>query len=141
MRGIRVLAAPLGALLLAGCSMSCTMVGCGSEVVVDIDALTAAYRGDPLQSTLCLDDVCRTAAIDPRSVNLFATVPDDHEEGQSIRVHLSVTSGSRTLVDSTIEVVPAKVAPNGEKCGPICWQAGLSVEDGRLVESRAPSTA
>ncbi|MFN8168805.1 MAG: hypothetical protein U0S36_08480 [Candidatus Nanopelagicales bacterium] len=136
-----MLAAPLGALLLAGCSMSCTMVGCGSEVVVDIDALTAAYRGDPLQSTLCLDDVCRTAAIDPRSVNLFATVPDDHEEGQPIRVRLSITSGSRTLVDSSLDVVPAKIAPNGEKCGPICWQSGLSVEDGRLVESRAPSTA
>ena len=133
-----------------GCSdgLSCTLAGCDSQTAIRLfpSATSAEY---PLKVHACYDDRCIDATVnkmirgsgqplrfacrgDGRHVCADLRRPegytllqfDDVSAGpQPHRVTIAIRSVSGRLLrrDSTVLTL-AKRAPNGEKCGPICWQ-------------------
>ena len=147
---MKCLPAAAFALLLTGCSNStaCTLIGCTSEASVRLHDLSPALRY-PLAAHGCFDERCadvtigrqppappeqkvlpcegqgRHACADLRSTEGYVAIvfPDPPAGNQEHRATVVVRDASDAVVlRSTQQLRLEKLAPNGERCGPICWQ-------------------
>ena len=125
---------------LAACtSTACTLIGCQSSVVVDVASLKA--KAYPLSATakLCVQDQCSTRKVtfltDAGDTFVEVVLPtgSSFREGEQVPVTLTVSQGGSMLADITTTAALARSAPNGERCGPICFSARLVVAGATLV--------
>lgn len=136
---------------LAACtSVACTAAGCLSTVGVDISSLKAAAYPLGATATLCVEGRCTTSKVtfvtgagDTRLQQEIPTDPSPTPGGR-VPVTLTVTQGSEVLLKASTTTALSRFAPNGEKCGPICWTAQLTLIGGTLVpvgSSAGPSAS
>ncbi|MFD3659261.1 hypothetical protein ACFWVF_01455 [Streptomyces sp. NPDC058659] len=123
----------------AGCGEEravCTLIGAESQVHVVWDTahfpVEAGYR-------LCADQVCRNGqARQDGPLGTFRLPLPEATGEQRVAVRFRVTdpADGRDLYDRTAEVTLRKVTPNGERCGPVVWQAGVRADPERgLVDT------
>lgn len=136
-------------LLTTGCSstMACTLVGCTSEASFRLHDLSPTLHY-PLTAHACFDERCADVTIpqDPPATGtpMSASCPGEGRRGcfdlRSTQGYVAVDFGdppagravhraSVVVRDASGSVVVAssqplrlvKLAPNGARCGPICW--------------------
>jgi hypothetical protein len=135
----RLLATVCAALVpvLTACSVSCTAVGCISAVFVDLTVFPRPADGR-VRVTTCLDTTCTTSDVDlATNPAAEATVSDAvgrRATTQPLAVRVTVTAADgATLADLTTSTKLTRQAPNGDRCGPVCYSGGLRYDAGRLV--------
>ena len=111
-------------LALTGCAggAACPLVGCSSQLTVQLPAGTTA-------GTACVAGVCTSAVVDGALL-----VPlGRREDGETAQV--TVTLAGRTYEG---EVPLARTRPNGEGCPPVCVNGAAEVDTvaGRVVAAR-----
>ena len=133
--------------LLAACTqpLACTAIGCVSQVSVDVSSAAALAAPLPLSATLCVDGRCQTSsltlgesgvpAVATAELPTMTASPTD----PNVHVTLTLTSAGSTLVRARTTTALGKVAPNGEQCGPICWQSSLVLVGDQMVPAATPS--
>ncbi|MFF1510757.1 hypothetical protein [Streptomyces sp. NPDC058326] len=120
----------------------CTLIGAESGVSVVYRptdfAAGAHYR-------LCVDEACRELRTtgSPEPVGHF-TVPLPEATGEqrtTVRLRVTDPASGRTVYDRTTEVTLRKSTPNGPKCDPTVWQAGLraDVREGLVPDVDRPA--
>ena len=146
---MKCLAAAAFALVLAGCSdtTACSLVGCVGEASVRLPDLSPALHY-PLTVHGCFDDRCadmvveqqppaaaeqkvvpcqgqgRASCADLRDRKGYVEIvfgdprPGSQKHTASVVVR---DAGDAVVLRSTRRLTLEKLAPNGEKCGPICW--------------------
>lgn len=148
------LAAAGFALLLTACSNStaCHLVGCASQASLRLPDLSPSLPY-PLTAHGCFDDRCadvvipqqppapqdekvlpcggsgRHACADLRSTQGYVEIvfPDPPEGTQEHTASVIVRDANGTvLIWSTQRLQMEKLEPNGERCGPICWQGAAN---------------
>lgn len=136
-------------LLTTGChsSLACSLVGCASAASVRLLDLSTSLRY-PLTAHACFDDRCADLTIqhDPSAAAGPLSVPCLGQSGHSCldlrgtegyvgivfgdppaggRVHTASVllrdADGADVLRSSQPLRLVKSAPNGEKCGPICW--------------------
>jgi hypothetical protein len=134
-------------LVLTGCAqqVACTDIGCASQVVVDVTSLSSTLGSKPFQATLCVDGTCQMQAgtlsgnapmitvVTQLGVNGGPTFAVDSAVPVTLTV---VTRDGKTVTDAQGTITLHKVTPNGESCGPVCYQAALALSGTHLVETR-----
>jgi hypothetical protein len=129
-------------LALTACTTAgtCTSAGCISGLQVTVRGFTLT-PGVPAQLHVCLENVCRDtlAGQDPAVIQVDLPgrqqTPDagaDRELNATVRV----TTAGRTLLDARRKVTLAKVTPNGERCGPVCYYVALTASPTGLAVDR-----
>ena len=125
--------------------VACTTIGCASQVVVDVTSLTGILASKPFQATLCVDGTCQMQAgtltgsapmitvVTQLAVNGGPTFAPDAPVPVTLTV---VTRDGKTVTDAQGTVTLRKVTPNGESCGPVCYQSTLTLSGTHLVETR-----
>lgn len=122
---------------------ACTLIGCESQVVFELDRDLAS--GASYQVRACIDDRCEEATVDvppaqaggvpAGSTGPFVLDPQHDAvafllgEGDFPGMHtvsLTVDDGSGEPVELAGDVEFEHLQPNGEGCQPICWQATLT---------------
>ena len=151
MKGV---AAAAFALVLTGCSdsLTCSLVGCASHASVRLHDPSPALQY-PLTAHACFDDRCADLVIpgDPRPLQEEKVLPcpgqgphscaDFRSMGGYVAVvfpdpptgtggHTAsalVTDATGAVVlRSSQQVTLTKFAPNGERCGPVCWSGAAN---------------
>jgi hypothetical protein len=116
-------------------------------VTVDIASLAAKARPLSVQATLCVDGSCQTQKVtfltDANDTVLVHELPTDAEptDGMDVPVMLKVTQGTTVLLDTRGIATLTQFAPNGTRCGPICYSAGLSLDGQELLPRTSPSAS
>ena len=139
----------LGVVTLTGCAqqVACTTIGCSSQVVVDVHALSGRIGDKPFQATLCVGDDCQMQAGQLSGNAAMITVVKQFgvnggpsfDPTKPVAVTLRVlTRDGATVADAKGSVTLHPVAPNGQACGPICYQAAMSLSGASLVEVTTP---
>ncbi|MFE5795985.1 hypothetical protein ACFQ8C_25885 [Streptomyces sp. NPDC056503] len=122
-------------LLAAGCRPSpgsvCTLIDSESGV-------TATWRPADFPAgsrfRFCADARCREreAPVPGDGTSAFLQVRLPEEDGpREVAVRFTVTDpadGGRVVHDRSARVALRAVTPNGEKCGPTAWQAGVRAD-------------
>ena len=127
-------AAILMTLMLSACAgRNCTLIGCSSGLYVDISEFTDAPGQRAVTARLCGDDACRNYELtaDAPGPQLTLTLPDDG--AHPMRVTLQLTRNGATVLSAATTTTLERLAPNGEGCAPICYQAMLTLRGGQLV--------
>jgi hypothetical protein len=129
------------ALLLAGCSETaqfCTTMGCLSslQVVLDLPAGTTGM----VDVEVCVAERCEaTVTVDaaagrPAELGTVRVI-----DRQRVRLTVRATQHGRVLAVGTRTVHLQRLAPNGEKCGPVCYRGRLRLGPGGLSDAVAPA--
>lgn len=128
----------------AGCGQErpvCTLIGAESQVHVVWD--TAHFPVDA-RYRLCADEVCRDGQGQqggPLGTFNLLLPEATGEQRVAVRFRATDPADGRRLYDRTAQVTLRKVTPNGERCGPVVWQAGLRADPERgLVDARPADT-
>ena len=144
------------ALLLGGCSFLtvgsatptqdlrvCTLIGCESQVVFELDIDLAS--GTTYELRACIDDRCEQASVaipptdgaavpagsegpfvlDPQN-DVVAFLIGEGDFPGTHAVSLTLDDGSRNTRGLEGDVEFERLQPNGEGCEPICWQATVT---------------
>lgn len=130
--GWRVPLAFVAAFVHVSCSsLSCTVVGCGSGVSIDLRALPLLL-GALSELTVCVDKQCHTTR--PDAEPLQEVRATNFAKGKSVvSVTMKGPKGA-TLVSGSVATEFVKDEPNGHECGPTCYSALLHVTaEGKLV--------
>jgi hypothetical protein len=132
---LRALVLGLGVVAaLAGCgSLSCTAAGCISTVAVDLRAAPAIAAGGSLRICVAESPSCLTQVVVAGQQMVDVEIPTGTVPGPGVNVAGSVpltvelipTSGPSTTVHGSATFT--KVAPNGERCGPVCYSTTLAL--------------
>ena len=117
-------------------AQACSVVGCISQVRVDVRPYVKAHAGIT-EIRLCANDSCRTYpprrseySPDNRWIPLQLTAPTGEGEKVYVRVILDGPGGPETASTTTALHV---LKPNGPKCSPTCYVADLRLSaTGRL---------
>lgn len=116
---------PVSLLLTAGCAaeLACTAVGCDSGVMFTVSNV-GQVPGEALVMRACVDEVCSdTKGVDQDVIGV--QLPDTGP--RAAVASITITQGDTVLVRGSTPVQLTKTAPNGEKCGPICFVAAVAV--------------
>lgn len=122
------------ALLVAGCGTGdCTTAGCTSGLSVQVD-LPAGTDG-LVDVEVCVRGHCaRAVSADPSLAAYGVTVPVPWLRAgtgeRSVRVR--VTQRGHELLAGRGVTRFHELAPNGERCGPVCWIGDVHVGPGGL---------
>lgn len=111
--------------LLVACQQDegCTAVGCSSGLAFELDSLLNGAAGE-VSVHACLDDQC----VDQAEPGLSVVNITAQESGvRQAKASIKVTIDGKVVTDASIPVTLREGAPNGEKCGPICYFAGVQV--------------
>ncbi|MFE7580427.1 hypothetical protein ACFU5Y_02540 [Streptomyces gardneri] len=140
-RVVRWVVAAAASVTVAGCGEEpgiCTLTDADSQasVVWDVPQFPAGalYR-------LCVDQVCRDATRVDRDAP-FGTIsvflPEaTGEQRVTVRFRVADPVDGRPVYDRSARVTLRKSTPNGERCGPTVWQAGLRADPERgLLDAR-----
>ena len=126
--------APIAALAIAGCAeanVGCTLIGCDSGVSFTFGDLGPAAIGT-LNVHACVDSVC-TDVVGPRE---FTQITTEETGPRTAIVTVTITADGTVLVQDSMPVDLVKSMPNGERCEPTCYQAGVTVTaDGLALTS------
>jgi len=133
------------ALAVTACSqqVACTTIGCTSQVVVDIHALSGKIADKPFQTVLCVQGDCQMQAGTISGSSAMLTVVKQigvnggptFDPTKPVPVTLTVTTRDGTnVVDAKGSATLHKLTPNGEACGPVCFQATLQLSGSTLAE-------
>lgn len=140
-RAVRWVVAAAASVTVAGCGEEpriCTLIGADSQVSVVWDVpqfpTGALYR-------LCVDQVCRDAtgvAQDAPFGTFHVLLPEaTGEQRVTVRFRVTDPADGRPVYDRSAQVTLRKSTPNGERCGPTVWQAGLRADpELGLVDAR-----
>jgi hypothetical protein len=112
-------------LLVGGCGgvedIACTLVGCGSGVTVDLSLVKKLW---PTATSVraCVDGRCRSVA-PGRHAGITVSGPWLRSAATvTVSIDIEAASG-RTLYHATRTANVKKYAPNGVRCGPVCYRA------------------
>jgi hypothetical protein len=129
----------VGALaLVTGCgsTISCSAVGCASGL--SVNALSSVQRQAVRWMRVCVAGTCRTDGVGhyarrgPYSDGSAPTTARQARQPLNVTVTLEAASRAKLLTASG-SVRFRQVAPNGIKCGPVCYIAQVTVHpDGTL---------
>jgi hypothetical protein len=127
-----------GALALGACSsQACTVMGCKGLVRVDLASIAGPRPAGPLTARFCVAGDCRTTQVTATGeravVQADAPTPEGDPKRPTVPVTLRITRGTQVLVDTATTAALTRFAPNGEDCGPVCYSAGLTLRDGKLI--------
>jgi len=139
----------LGIVTVTGCAqqVACTTIGCSSQVVVDVHSLSGRIGDKPFQATLCVAGDCQMQAGQLSGSDAMITVVKQlgvnggpsFDPAKPVSVSLRVlTRDGTTVADAKGSVTLRPVSPNGEKCGPVCYQASMALSGTSLVEVTTP---
>lgn len=119
---------------LAGCAaVSCRAVGCVSTVSVDLSRVGRQFGTAPATATLCVNGDCQTDPVEFIGSNITAIINHDlptvtaSPVDSAVTVTLKLERDGKVLVDAHTDTTLTKVAPNGERCGPICYSSALAL--------------
>ena len=126
---------------LAACAPGdCSGVGCASQVgVTNLSDLVRQYGPGPAAATLCVDGSCQTERVvlsgSAAVLSVLKEIAAQGAKPSSMKVHVTFQLSRRgsSLMDAATTTSLTSVAPNGVKCGPICYDAIFTVKDGELV--------
>jgi len=116
---------PLSVLLTAGCAaqFACTAAGCDSGVTFTASNV-GQVAGEALVMRACVDEVCSDSIGVDQDV-IVVQLPDTGS--RAAVASITITRAGTVLVQGSTPVQLTKTAPNGEKCGPICFGATVEV--------------
>ena len=134
-------------LVLTGCAqqVACTTLGCASQVVVDVTSLSGLVGDKPFQATLCVDGTCQMQAgtLTGKAPMITVVTQLGVNGGPSFAVESAVpvtltivTRDGKEVTSAKADVTLHRSAPNGESCGPVCYQSTLTLSGTHLVETR-----
>jgi hypothetical protein len=121
----RRLAAAAAVLVLAACtpSRACTLVGCLSQLSVHLD-LPASVTG-PVDVEVCVDQRCEPT-VTVASPVLPAVLDTVHVVSQShTSLTVRATQHGRLVAVGSTDVALRRLAPNGTRCGPVCYRGAV----------------
>ena len=122
----------------------CTLIGCNSQVTFEVTGAGLHGKAGTVRLKACFDDVCHTSRttvkangasfgkgsdklsvgpVDDRLAGHLLLPDGDYDETTVHRFTLEVRIGDGEPVRLERDVQLTRSAPNGEDCGPICWQA------------------
>jgi len=133
------------AMAVTACSqqVACTAIGCSSQVVVDIHTLSGKIADKPFQAVLCVRGDCQMQAGTISGSSAMLTVVKQigvnggptFDPTEPVPLTLTVTTRDGTkVVDAKGSAALHKVTPNGEACGPVCYQTTLVLSGSTLAE-------
>ena len=132
---------------LAGCAgqVSCTAAGCVSQVSLDVRGASRLAGGGSVRVCLADSPTCLTQTVASQQQVVYVEIPSGVVPGPgvtadgsvAVSVEVSPTSGAATTV--TGQATLTKVAPNGERCGPVCYSTTLALTD-QAVRQVDPGT-
>jgi hypothetical protein len=133
--------------VLAACvsSYGCNAVGCTSHVSVDLTRVGTEFGRLPASATLCVNGDCSTTAVQFTGTSATGLVAHNltqeslTSDGQRITVTVLLERDGTALVDTAAETELTRLAPNGEKCDPICHVASFVLTGTQL--KRVPVAA
>ncbi|MFE1903793.1 hypothetical protein ACFW96_08995 [Streptomyces gardneri] len=140
-RAVRWVVAVAASVTVAGCGEEpriCTLTDADSQVSVVWDVpqfpAGALYR-------LCVDQVCRdgTGVAQDAPFGTFSVLLPEAtgEHRVTVRFRVADPVDGRPVYDRSAQVTLRKFTPNGERCGPTVWQAGLRADpELGLVDAR-----
>ena len=133
---------------LSGCVTQCTLVGCESqlelelthaldlsegpyrlEVTTPLHSLRCSFGPDATGTTTCFGYRFSDLDWDEERVTLSLIAPfydaESNPEGEPFEsVELAVSQGSTLIAERTVEISRGEPQrPNGEGCPPTCWSA------------------
>jgi len=131
--------------LVTGCTsggMACSAVGCSSGLSVSGPYSVRQQRVKWMRA--CLGDSCQTRGVGAASGTGFlgrtsAETATVHTSGP-VTVSITLETAAHVkLVAASGSIRFSKVAPNGIKCGPVCYEANVTVRpDGTLTATPVP---
>jgi hypothetical protein len=128
---------------LAGCSQACTAVGCGSGVAVDLSKVGAQFGSQAADATLCVNGDCHTdkVRLTDTTTNRVLGHPMSEEPpvDPRVTVTLKLARNGKVLLDTHADITLAKFAPNGERCGPVCYTSQLVLIGTTLQQGPLPT--
>lgn len=120
-------------------AQGCTLVGCFTNLQVALDLPTGTSGRVDVE--VCVADRCEaTVTVDTvsgRPAELTALRVVDQ---QRVKLTVRATQRGRVLAVGTRTVALQRLAPNGEKCGPVCYQGRLRLGPGGLSAAGAPTS-
>jgi hypothetical protein len=112
--------------LLGGCSIACTTVGCSSGAAVLVTMpLPAPYSN----FTTCIDHHCAQQRTATGPVDDFlASVSAPYQSERTVMVSILITGeDGSVLAKSAIKTRLHQIQPNGSLCGPTCYITQLKL--------------
>ena len=119
----------------AGHDGGCTLIGCDSQVLFELDADLVA--GAVYEVETCIDRACERAeiqmpapgvgsagalTIDPFADSVAVLLPEgDYAGMHTVALTISGTLLGRIEIETEIQF--ERTQPNGPNCPPVCWQA------------------
>ena len=132
--------------LVTGCAsnIACSAVGCASGLSVSGPHFVHRQRVKWVK--ICIESSCQTsgAAVNGGGTGFLGMNsvrnPGPHGPGTA-QVSITLeTAGRAQLLAAQASVRFRKTAPNGVKCGPVCYQARVAIRPGgTLTATPAPS--
>ncbi|MEJ7797283.1 MAG: hypothetical protein WKF42_02200 [Solirubrobacteraceae bacterium] len=116
--------------------LSCTLAGCDSAITISAPDLAYA-PGNVRGVRICIDGRCR---VSPRLGPgwIMQRGVSDQRLGVPVNSELLDRRG-RAIASDTHIVKRERIAPNGERCGPVCLAGAVQLgADGRLRDPVAP---
>jgi hypothetical protein len=123
----------LCALVLVGCGsktrhtrLLCTLIGCGSGVRFSLSDVKKLWPGAG-RVRFCVDGHCQSA---PPRAGRLVTVNGPYLRSAAV-VPISVevlTDSGRVLYRGSANATVTKLAPNGVRCGPVCYSAVAAID-------------
>lgn len=132
-RAVWTIGLPLALGACASQPVMCTEIGCTSGVSVTVEGFRAR-TGDGVDVHACLGTVCRDRAVSDEPAVVFIDA-DRSAQVSTVVVSVQVSRVGTTVVDVRREVTLHKIAPNGDRCGPVCYVAFVAVSPDGLRQT------
>ena len=111
------------AVAACGGDPECPLIGCVSQLTVEVPADAAAVRA-------CVAELCSSELVDGRVL-----VPlGRRAEGSSVDVTIEITDAAGGVSQVSGDAAVQRNRPNGEGCPPVCVVGRVGVDDGDLVD-------
>lgn len=122
--------AVLVAITLGGCGsgahlIACTLVGCDSGGYFLLPAAAHLWPR-ATRVRICLDTRCRV--VTATRTQLVRINGPRLTSARTVRLSLEVLGRSRRLYREALSATVTKSAPNGIRCGPVCYQVSVAID-------------
>ncbi|MGD9794088.1 MAG: hypothetical protein AB7V43_11455 [Acidimicrobiia bacterium] len=115
--------------LLAACSdaadIGCTAIGCESSIIVDLHSYPRAATAVPATVHMCIKGDCEDFPF-----NDMVGYPSAKFGSGDLTVTIDIRDANGKALSSSgkLKTKRTRFAPNGEKCGPVCYSAGFAYD-------------
>ena len=123
--------------LVSGCAgVGCGAVGCAPSVRLDPTGFPESTGKLPTDFRLCVGQTCSQARWTVANPNgILMDLPEVQSEAP-ITVTIRAKVQGHQARRQTLLVTPRRNAPNGERCGPICYESTIVYRDGEFVQQQ-----